>query len=290
MWQELRFRISGWLGPLTWLALGAGLFLAMCIYGYAAKPGWVGVADKTVWDWMELLIVPVVLGGGGFYFTTRLQNMREQQIEEMRRATDREIAERQSEDAALQDYLQQITQLATDNKLFDTKSGDPMRILMQTHTLVVLEKLSGTRKRTVLQLLYDLNLIAREAEQPTVTLNGADLSYANLHGTTMLRGARLSGADMSGADLRDADLRDANLSRANLKNVDMSGADLRGADLTVAVVRNTEDGLERLEFLSTIEQLEQYVASLEGATMPNGQKFEDWLKDREDRKEDTENE
>jgi hypothetical protein len=28
-------------------------------------------------------------------------------------------------------------------------------------------------------------------------------------------------------------------------------------------------------------------SSLEGATMPNGQKYEDWLKDREDRKEDT---
>jgi hypothetical protein len=28
---------------------------------------------------------------------------------------------------------------------------------------------------------------------------------------------------------------------------------------------------------------------LEGATMPNGQKYEDWLKDRENRKEDAEN-
>ena len=31
-------------------------------------------------------------------------------------------------------------------------------------------------------------------------------------------------------------------------------------------------------------------SSLEGATMPNGQKYEDWLKDKEARKEDGENE
>jgi hypothetical protein len=39
----------------------------------------------------------------------------------------------------------------------------------------------------------------------------------------------------------------------------------------------------------TEEQLSE-ARSLEGATMPNGQKYEDWLKDRENHKEDGENE
>jgi uncharacterized protein YjbI with pentapeptide repeats len=50
------------------------------------------------------------------------------------------------------------------------------------------------------------------------------------------------------------------LNWADLSGVEMSGADLRGAR-----------GV-------TNEQLEQQAASLEGATMPNGQKYEDWLK------------
>jgi uncharacterized protein YjbI with pentapeptide repeats len=67
-------------------------------------------------------------------------------------------------------------------------------------------------------------------------------------------------ADLGEADLRGANLRDADLSRANL-----SGAH------------------ERLYWQRrrpiSIEQLEQ-ARSLEGATMPNGQKDEDWLKDK----------
>ena len=69
-------------------------------------------------------------------------------------------------------------------------------------------------------------------------------------------------ANLRGADLRDADLRDA---------------DLRTADLTAA------RGVD-------IEELEQQAFSLEGATMPNGQKYEDWLKDKEGSGKDVENE
>ena len=55
----------------------------------------------------------------------------------------------------------------------------------------------------------------------------------------------------------------------------MTHADLRGANLSEAL------GI-------TNEELEQQAASLEGATMPNGQKYEDWLKSK-GRREDGEN-
>jgi hypothetical protein len=70
------------------------------------------------------------------------------------------------------------------------------------------------------------------------------------------------------ADLRKAYLRVAILIAADLSAVYLSGADLSGAKGT------------------TIEELEQQAKSLEGATMPNGQKYEDWLKDREKRQQD----
>jgi uncharacterized protein YjbI with pentapeptide repeats len=52
------------------------------------------------------------------------------------------------------------------------------------------------------------------------------------------------------------------LSDANLNKTDLSGADLSAA----ADITN--------------EELEQQAASLEGAIMPNGQKYGDWLKDK----------
>jgi hypothetical protein len=56
----------------------------------------------------------------------------------------------------------------------------------------------------------------------------------------------------------------------------LARTDLTRADLTGA------EGV-------TKEQLEQ-AKSLQGATMPNGQKYEDWIEDKEGRKQDGENE
>jgi len=81
---------------------------------------------------------------------------------------------------------------------------------------------------------------------------------------------------LSLADLRGADLSEALLKGTNLTGAVLTGTVLIGAELTDA------QGV-------TKEQLEQ-AKSLKGATMPNGQKYEEWLKDSEGRKEDAENE
>jgi uncharacterized protein YjbI with pentapeptide repeats len=103
------------------------------------------------------------------------------------------------------------------------------------------------------RFLYESDLIH---QGPLILdLRSADLSCANL------RGAQLSYAELKGADLIGA-----NLSKAILSEVDLGGyADLR-VDLSVAYLVGAR-GLND-------EQLEQ-AASLEGATMPNGQKYED---------------
>src|SRR5215210_849806 len=130
-------------------------------------------------------------------------------------------------------------------------------------------------------------------------LNGADLRHADLHGADLegsnlrdadLRGANLAGADLSGVDLKNANLlphdetnptawnrhnlekrntlnnRDS-FSREGLVVTNLSGAILVGADLSGAYLNQAK---------ITKEQVKQ-VKSLEGATMPNGQTYEDWL-------------
>jgi uncharacterized protein YjbI with pentapeptide repeats len=114
-------------------------------------------------------------------------------------------------------------------------------------------------------------------EQTITNLKGATLVEAVLH-KAWLGVADLTNADLSKANLTSANLNEADLTGANLADADLTGADLTGADLRDANLRNAE-GL-------TGEELEQQVASLKGAIMPNGQKYEDWLKDRESREED----
>jgi uncharacterized protein YjbI with pentapeptide repeats len=156
---------------------------------------------------------------------------------------------------------------------------------------------------------------------PIVGLSGADLSGADLREAD-LRGADLSEADLRYTNLRYADLSDsllsganlsgaylnfANLSRAVLNNADLPDADLSGAYMSdvflryanlreaVLVETNLSDtdllradlGYARMNGAEGItnEELEQQAASLKGATMPNGQKYEEWLRSK-DRAED----
>jgi uncharacterized protein YjbI with pentapeptide repeats len=97
-------------------------------------------------------------------------------------------------------------------------------------------------------------------------LHGTDLSGADLH-NVFLRKSILSNTDLSGADLRHADLSGAWLQDALLQGADLRGTDLRHADLSNA------KGMSN-------KKLEQQADSLEGATMPDGQKYEDWLKSK----------
>jgi uncharacterized protein YjbI with pentapeptide repeats len=81
---------------------------------------------------------------------------------------------------------------------------------------------------------------------------------------------------MASESLYAAKLGGARLVKANLSGADLAMADLSSTDLSDA------RGLIEVQLTKA--------KSLEGATMPNGQKYEDWIKDKEGRKEDAENE
>jgi uncharacterized protein YjbI with pentapeptide repeats len=144
-------------------------------------------------------------------------------------------------------------------------------------------------------VLYEASF-TNAAQLIRTDLSNADLGFANLS-TANLTGADLSGADLSNANagevvfksvnLSDADLSDATLNlsvfnSADLSGADLSGATLPGADLTEANLSGatlTDADLTDARGVAS-EELEQQAKSLEGATMPNGQKYEDWLKSK----------
>jgi hypothetical protein len=231
-----------------------------------AWPRWTGFRGKTAWDWLQLLIVPLVLAVLGLSFALAQQvigglqqEVRQQQIEEHRAAAERQVAEQQAQDEALQAYLVVMKELLLEQDLRNSEPGSSARAVANVQTSLILERVDGNRKRMVLRLLMDSHLIDAEApliETSTLALQGADA-----------KGMDLSDTDLSGADLSGAYLSDANLSDAVLLNVDLSNAVLDNANLRGA------EGISN-------EQLEQQAYSLEGATMPNGQKYEDWLKSK----------
>jgi hypothetical protein len=198
---------------------------------------------KTVWDWMGLLIVPIVLSLITVVFAwqqdarqQRIEDQRAQQaqkIENQRAEAERELAVQRAQDEALQAYLDQMSGLLLERDLRASEKGSEVRTLARARTLTVLSRLDPSGKTALMQFLVEADLVQRvDGSDPIISLRGADLSVA---------------------DLRDADLRNAYLRNTNL----------RGAQ-----------GISN-------EKLDQQAESLQGATMPNGQKYEDWLKDRE---------
>src|SRR5216683_890499 len=65
---------------------------------------------KALWDWLQLLIIPAVLAVGGYLFSyTTSRN--EQQANEQRAQTERDIATDNQREAALQAYIDKISEL-----------------------------------------------------------------------------------------------------------------------------------------------------------------------------------
>ena len=86
-------------------------------------PDWLGFRGKTLWDWLQLLVVPAILIGVTFVWSatqTRSDNKRE----DRRIAADRAAAEEAPPDATLQSYLDQMSGLMLHEKLLTSKPGD----------------------------------------------------------------------------------------------------------------------------------------------------------------------
>jgi len=241
----------------------------LILEGYVVNWSWTGFFNKTLWDWMQLLIIPAVLTIGAFLFN-RAERSSEQAI-----ALDNQRA------AALQTYLDRMSELLLEKNLRTSKPDDEVRTVARSQTLTVLRNLDANRKRTLLQFLYESGLINNDeshgivslerASLQGVNLHNADLEGANLNRTslrnadlrnanldkTSLCRARLSDANLTEANLGEADLTDAILSGALLRNANLSKANLCGADLSGADLRGAIVTAEQLEKAKTRKNILQ---------------------------------
>jgi hypothetical protein len=269
----------------------AGIVVGLLVFDKIVKTEWINATNKGAWDVLEVLLVPVAVGWATVFFTGE-QNRRQSEADATQRDIASQAEEQRAQDEALQAYLDKMSELLIDKKLHDKRyEYDAERVTARARTLAVLSRLNSVRKRTVLLFLREARLINRNEYSPTgapkppsvfgvplsrvpyydaryVGLDDADLSKAHLTGARLVSTSKKEFISLKNANLKCAKLSEAILYGADLSGADLSGADLSGADLAEANLSGAQG--------FTPEQVRQ-ATSLERATMPNGQKYEEWL-------------
>src|SRR6266567_4208224 len=239
---------------------------------------------KALWDWLQLLIIPLVLAVIALLFnraTTRTEQKiaaeryeqdkqiasrhyhQDQLIAKQRYEQDQQIALDKQREDLLQAYLDRMSELLLEKNLRASPSEE-VRNVARVRTITVLTQLDARRIGYVITFLNEAKLMSPTFNDNAVSLGSADfhsinwtqanLSHANLSYANLTY-ARLTYARLDYANLSLTDLSNANLSQANLYDADLSDANLSGAIGT------------------TPEQLAT-AKSLKGATMPDGTKHD----------------
>jgi uncharacterized protein YjbI with pentapeptide repeats len=232
---------------------------------------------KTLWDWLGVLGVPLSLALLAWW----LQHLQEA-IADKQEKLEKEIAEANQREEALQDYFDRISTLLIDKNLLaisaklEYKSEEEVQEekellsaaidIIQAITLSIFRRLGDDyeRKTDLLGFLFEseiinklkLNLsnanLSNTKFSPLCDLSNINFSNSNLSNAFLwdaklnwacLANSNLSKAFLMSAQLNNADLWHVNLSYANLLEAKLLEADLRDSNLTGAI-------LERANFSS----------------------------------------
>ncbi len=250
------------------------LFALIAFIFAAYRFGWSGTGflNKTLWDWLQLLIIPVVLAVVALLFNLATTHT-EQKIAALRYEQDQQIALNKQREDLLQAYIDRMSELLLKEQLRSSAVDAEVRNVARVRTITILFQLDARRIGYVFAFLRESGLMSTKPDSSVVSLSQADFrkinfSQANLYKADLsdafLIGANLTGARLYGANLTGAFLVEADLSGANLREADLTGANLREADFTRANLKGAS-GI-------TIEALEKEAKSLKGAIMPDGSK------------------
>lgn len=232
-----------------------------------------GLAGKTSWDVIQLLLIPLVLAGAGYWFSyTQMQSSL--QSSQKQHDTDLQIAADQQRETTLKTSLDDLKDLLLNKSLRASKAGDEVRVVARVEALAALRQLDGKRKGQLIQFLFEAGLIivsGNLSKNPgAISLYGANLSDAILNNANLayadLSGADLHGANLSGADAHTSSLYFANLQGANLDHTILIGANLSYADCRSAKLSNANLGGGQLE-LTHLDGVDLDGADLDGADL-----------------------
>ncbi len=141
---------------------------------------------KTLWDWLQLLIIPTVIAVDGYVINLMISRG-QQEATKQRAQSEREAAEKRAEteleieldkqrETALKEYIDKMSELILHEDLLGSDPKKEVREIARIQTLTVLNRLDGKRKASVLQFLKDSELINQG--KTIIDLYGANLSGA----------------------------------------------------------------------------------------------------------------
>lgn len=200
---------------------------------------------KELWDYMDVLLVPIVIFIVGFAIDKRGKAR-----EEALKSEGERIRKEELKNQVLQEFFDRISAILLDKQVLGLAKAaeslnnheDPLvesaREVVRARTLSILRFFSDDieKKSAVVRFLIDSDIL----RYLRVSLAGADLKGAMLNGARLcnanLNKADLRGVDMSFARLVGSNLEEANLSQARLTKTHFNGAQLFGADLRKAEI------------------------------------------------------
>ena len=249
------------------LLLGILIVVVLCVR-VSLWPPWTGFTDKTLWDWLQLLLISLAFGISAFFYNAS-QKAQQQALEANR-----------LEENILQMYFDRMIPLTLKQRQ-ESQQQRALHALIRAQTMTVLPRLNGKRNGAVLRFLHEAGLLGisglkRGDYLNDVNLRGADLEKLNLY-QAELQDSNLEDADLKESDLRKADLENVNLRRANLRkamlhgamleDADLSGANLKEADLSQARLVDTKNGMVQPGTAATVKDTDFTNAIMRGTDL-----------------------
>lgn len=101
-----------------------------------------GFAEKSFWDWVDLLLVPAALGLAGLWFS-RVQKQTELEIARRERAADRKRERDRQRQNILDAYFDKMTELILERGLVAPDAKLEVQRLATTRTIIALTSKGG---------------------------------------------------------------------------------------------------------------------------------------------------
>src|SRR5579859_7635076 len=154
---------------LWWVLFGAFLLLCTSFVGMAYRFGWsaTGFLQKSLWDWLQLLIMPLVLAIIVLLFQlsntrterqmTKQRYEHDQQMTKQRYKHDQKIALEKQQEDLLQTYLDRLSELLLKDHLRPALS-EQVRKIARVRTITVLARLDVRRVEYAFSFLWETGL------------------------------------------------------------------------------------------------------------------------------------
>lgn len=238
------------------------LLSLICYIGYLVflpePPKWSGFGEsiknpniepaKTLFDWLDLLIIPLSLGLLGWLY------------KEAEKTKTMKTEQERARNETLNSFINVMTDLLQNQNLSNNPSSQ-IRAIAKTRINMALSNLDGARKGQVLQFLFESELIKitpklrliganfndsildqivlYDSEIRGVNFKNASIKNANLNGI-VFNSSNFEGANLSGSLVVSADFGYTNLTGCKLKNMDLTSVDFEGANLSNANLKGSK--------------------------------------------------